>query len=615
MAEPVPVELAQKVIAEKAAVMGGATASDALVGKTINALKDNAREASLNIAANRESNIGIQTGLREASLGFIDATGTRQVDAARDTRTRTRQELYDEFSKKSFDALTTAQKNLLLDDASEAIKNLPGMASHFASLPAGTNIDVLARQAAEDRLKTDPSFKKAITDLFLERTDPAKPIEDKVTAALAKEAELKKQRDALESQNDNLKNEVSQKERRLKEHQVHIPGRGGGREGTVYREILTLKADVSTKQSEIDSLDTDITQLNAELSGLTDELRISQAFATGNTRLPAGTPTPRSVADINSEITAKKTEITTSKSDLNRKRGEMEEGKKKVDSLEAERTKLEDTLDALKKEQKKAEDDFNKVDGAYTSQQAEVRKLQAVKVLTEEAWVQSLESITKEATITYINKELNDALAKVKTLQEERVKETNAGGKKKFFEYEKDQYIGLDGKPNKAVIRADRLSLMRAGADVVLTIGTPPHTTTETLHNLDGAEQTLVDVMRRGAMNDTEIFDLLKDPATRSEMAGTLAKDILTTYLWSGQKLTRAEVIRIGRSDWGKGMVDKAIAGRADLQAQIDNAIGKGVLNWKENLKGQLGKLEWGKFLLILLIIAGVIGGIGFLKR
>ncbi len=601
MAEPIPVEVAQRVVAERAPVMGGARPSDALVGKAINAMKDARQESGLNIAANRESNPGILSGLRDQNIGYTDENGVKQEDTVRKDRAEKRQVLYDEFSKKNYDDLTGAQQDLLVVDAANAIKNLPGMAGHFASLPPGTNIDTLAEEMAVERLRNDPNFKKGIIDLFLDRNDPSKPIEDKVTSAVAKEEELKKQRDTLEEQNDNLKDEITKKEKRLKEHQVHISGRGGGREGTVYREILDAKAEAATKQSEIDALDLDVTQLTGELSGLNDELRVAQAFATGNTRLPTGAPTPRSPADVNAEITTKKGDIQTKKSQISTKRGEMEERKKKVDSLEAERTKLEDSLETLKKEQKKAEDELNKVDGSYKSQQAEVRKLKALKVLAEESWVQSLESITREATITLINNELKEALVKVKVLQEERAKEQTDGGKKKFWEYEKQQYVAPDGKPNKAIINADRVSLMRAGTEYQFTLA---NGNVEKIF-LNGAEQTLVDVMVRGGMTNDEIYNLVKDPVNRTEMSTTLAQDILTTHLWSGGRISRGEIVAIHRSDWGKGMVAKAIAGRADLQAQIDAAIGKGVLNWHEDILAQLGKIDWAKFALILLIVAG----------
>src|SRR3989338_6645905 len=121
---------------------------------------------------------------------------------------------------------------------------------------------------------------------------------------------------------------------------------------------------------------------------------------------------------------------------------------------------------------------------------------------------------------------------------------------------------------------------------------------------LNGAEQTLANVMNRSGMTVDQVYNLLKDPATRTEMSGTLAQDILTTHLWSGGRLSRGEMVAIHRSEWGKGMVAKAIAGRADIQAQIDAAIGKKVLKWNEELGAQLGKLDWKKFALILLIIA-----------
>jgi len=611
MAEPAPVEIAQKVVVERASVLGGAAPSDVLVGSAINAMKDARQEAGLNIAANKESNQTVLTGLRDQNIGYTDENGIKQEDAARKDRAKTRQDLYHEFSGKNLDDLTIAQQNLLIGDTAQVIKNLPGMQSHFASLPPGTDIDAIASQMANARLRGDPAFKKAMIDLFLNRNDVSKPIEDQVTVAVAKEAELKKQRDDLEKRNKDSKDNIEEKEKQLKEHQAEVGKGKSKREGRTFQQINTLNGETTTLQSEIEGLKLDETQFDSDLQGFNKEMQYAQAIASGNIKLPAGQAAPRSVVDVQSSIGDTKKELAKTRGEIAKRNGEIEQRKKKITNLEANESKIEEELSKLKKEQKQVEDEFTKTDSAYNTKKAEVTKLKALKILAEETWVLSLESITREAATTYINSELGDALAEVKVLQVERAKNEKEEGKKAFWSYESQQYIGPDGRPIRANIDTDRATLMAQTAQITFNLA---DNSTPTLL-LNGAEQTLANVMTRSRMTIDQVYNLLKDPATRTEMSGTLAQDILTTHLWSGGKLSRGEIVAIHRSEWGKGMVAKALAGRADLKAQVDGMIGKGVLNWNENIAAQLGKIDWAKFALILLVIAGIVGGIGLLKK
>jgi predicted nucleic acid-binding Zn-ribbon protein len=603
------VEMAQKVVAERGS---GAAPSDALVGKVIDVMTEARGEAGLNIAANRESSPTILEGLRNANIGYTKEDGKKKKDTSREDRAKTEQELYDEFSKKNFDDLTQTQKNKLVDDASRAIKSLPGMASHFAGLPTGTDIDAAARQMAEIRLRNDPEFKKAIIDLHLDRNDLAKVLEDKVTGAVHEEAKLDKQKTTLEKRKGELEKEIKRRETRLKAHE--ISGKGG-LPGATQQEILDMQGDMVKLNSEITTLKSEVSVHETKLEECNLELKMAQSGS-----LPRGTPTPRPIVDIQSEIAQIKKDIVTKNGQIDIDNGKIEKHNKKIEAYEKEPTKLEEGLDELRKEQKQVIDELDKVEVDYKKQQAEVTKLKALKGLAEEAWVQSLEGITREATITYINKELKDGLAKIKTIKEEEAAKEKDVEKKKLLE--PTYYLNPDGKPNKAHIDACERTLMGNSHDVLFkwpdpnNVNGPPKT--ETLY-LNPAQQLLA--YRLGynpaasSPRNEQILKLMKDKTFNDEMSGKVALDSLTFYLWSGGHLSQGEVFRISTSDWGVNMVNEALTKKTELKGIISGVVGKDVLNWSENIGEQLKKIDWKKFALILLIIAGIIGGVSLLKR
>lgn len=606
---PGEVEMAQKVVAERGS---GAPPSDVLVGKTIDAMSEARGEAGLNIAANKESNPAILTGVRDATIGYTDENGGRIEDTSRKDDAKTRQELYDEFSKKNLDDLTTTQQDLLINEAGLAIKNLPGIASHLAGLPAGTDIDVYVKQMATIRLRNDPEFKKAIIDLHLDRNDPTKVLEDKVTSAIHEEAKLKKQKTTLETRKDELDKEIKRRETRLKAHE--ISGRGGT-PGVTQQEILNMQGNIVQLKSQNATLKSEVSANETKLEECRLELRMAQSG-----KIPPGTPNPRPIPDIQAEISQVKEEIDDKNGLIDNNNADIEKQNKKIEVYEKEPPKLEEGLDQLRKEHKQVADELDKVEMDYKKQGAEVKRLKALKVLAEEAWVGSLEGITREATITYMNKELKEGLSKLKTIKEDEAVKEKDSEKRRLIE--PTYYLTSDGKPNKINIDTSEKILMGDSHDIIFqwpdsSGGTTPKT--ETLY-LNPAQQLLA---YRLGFNPTapsprneQILKLMKDKTFSDEMSGKVSLDTLTFYLWSGGHLSKGEVLRISTSGWGTGMIEQALTRKqTEIKGVIDAVIGKDVLKWGDNIGEQLKKIDWKKFLLILLVITGVIGGISLLKR
>lgn len=598
MAEAPVAELAQKVVVERGS---GAVPSEVLIGKTIEALNEKGNENTLNIAANRDTNPALLTGIREQNIGFTDENGAKVEDSARKDRAEKRQILYLEFSKKNFNDLTVGQQTMLTKDLVKKIKNFPGLGKEISG---AADPDGLASQIAT-RLLNDPNFKPDIIKSFLEMNDPSKPIEDKVSSAIA-ELKIKQfERDRFKKEAARLTTEIKTKENRLKDFE---PGKGGAAGGVEFTRLNTLRAEVSAAEATVQTGEVQRQIINQEISDLSSDLRYERrnTTATGATRVLA----------LQGDISDARTRLITNDAAVNTARLGLEGKKTEIAAIEKQRERIEQELPGLKEKKTQIETDLKKAEIDFNKQDALVSRLKALKVLEEETWVQNLEGITGEVTIKYLNKELQDGLAQIKSLKaDEALKEPN---KEKAKLLEPNEYLDKDGKPRKVNIERGKRILMQDAQDLNFKWkDSAGHVQSETIF-LNGSEQALAyrlgynlsPTTRAQYDRNAEVLKLMKDNTFKTEMSAKVAGDILTFYLWSGGRLSQGEVLRISNSSWGENMIQTALNNRdTKLQGVLDAVIGKNVLKSGDNIKEQLKKVDWKKLLLILLIIAGVIGG------
>lgn len=604
MAEVPVAELAQKVVVERGS---GVAPSEALIGKTIEALNEKGNENTLNIAANRDTSPGLLTGIREQNIGFTDENGAKSEDAARKDRAEKRQTLYLEFSKKNFNTLTVAQQAMLTKDLVVKIKSFPGLGKEIS---AAADPDILANQIAT-RLLNDPNFKPDIIKSFLEMNDPSKPIEDKVSSAIAELKIKLLERDRLKKEASRLTTEIKTKENRLKDFE---PGKGGAPGGVEFARLNTLRAEVTAAEATVQTGETQRQIINQEISDLSSDLRYERrnATAAGAARVLA----------LQGDISDARTRLIANDATVNTARLGLEAKKTEILAIEKQRERIDQELPGLKEKKIQMETDLKKAEVDFGKQDALVTRLKALKVLEEETWVQNLEGITGEVTVKYLNKELQDALTEIKKIKaDEALKEPN---KEKAKLLEPNEYLDKDGKPRKANIERGKRILMQDAQDLSFKWkDSAGHIQSETLF-LNGSEQALAHRLGYNLSPTTqvqydrnaEVLNLMKDDTFKNEMSAKVAGDILMFYQWSGGRLSQGEVLKISNSSWGENMIQTALTnGDAKLRGVLDAVIGKNVLKPGDNFKEQLKKIDWKKLSLILLILAGIIGGVALLKK
>jgi len=118
---------------------------------------------------------------------------------------------------------------------------------------------------------------------------------------------------------------------------------------------------------------------------------------------------------------------------------------------------------------------------------------------------------------------------------------------------------GIDYVRNKKAIDRDYTQLLRSGPeDNIRSI-------------LAGLRPTRGGLEAR--LTTTEIDDLMKDPAFANTMSETYVTRLLANRIIT-KKIRPGEVNRITGSDWGKAMIDKAIATNADFRGNVERLAG-----------------------------------------
>lgn len=612
---------------------------------TIRDLRDGVTQASLEKAAMITPSFGGIRSLEDGNIGHRDNQGNIQrignEPVLHQTAT-TRIDLLENFIDNGYVNMGADQATIL-QEVTNAILGSTEMAARFAVAQGAAQVE--AQRMAQEYLN-DPNYRGTVIDLLLRRADLTHPIADQVTEVAVKLEDLRTERLRITQAGGEQPvavAAVTSAQNKLNQYleDPNPPQNGQPNNGRFYNELTQQTTARNTAKNRINTLETNtIPGHETNIQNLQlQEQNIREIQMSYNPKThpnpnyqPANPPIQNdpnqlinvdtflasqglpTLATVRQNIVNEQGTLRTERGNLATEKTNLSDAEARITQINEEKGRAELALKDTQTKRTEIDNRVTKLDKDINEQTAKYNKLQAEKELQETKWVAELDNIIRDATAARLHQELPLAAQKIKERMEKRADDEKDANKKRYWEYVSQQYIGPDGRPIRNNINQDRLLLRRQGARGTFAWTEDGRHHTENLQ-LDGAELTLVDSMRRMGLSDREIYNQIKDPTARKEMSHALAKDILTTYLWSGGRLSRGEIVAIHRSGWGKGMVAEAIAGRADIQAQIDASIGKGVLNWHENILAQLGKVDWTKFALILLIIAGVIGGIGLLKK
>lgn len=603
-------------------------------------LRDGQVQAGLERAAMRTPSFTGIRNLEEGNIGHKDNLNVVQRNANEVTLHNTataRIDLLQDFIDNGYGNMGANQATLL-NEVTNAILGSADMAGRFSTLPPGQSQTEAARMAQE--YLNDPNFRGIIIDLVMQRADLSHPIPDNVSELAIKLADLQAERTRITQANGEQATAVlneTNAQSRLNRY-LEDPGGVVTNNGQFYIEIGTQTTALNNAKNVIQTLETN-TIPNLETQIQTLDLQQQQILKIQTDYEMRKHPNPNYVpqnpvipndpnqwlsadqfitslglpdlATVRQNLITESAQLRAARLNLASEKTKQSDAEVRIKQINEEKGRAEQTLKDAQTKRSEIDTRLAKLDKDINEQTGKYNKAQTEKELQETKWVTELDNIIKDATSQRLHGELPIAAQKIRERMEKRAEEATDNNSKLFWNQEKQRYIGPDGRPIKANIDLDRQAIMRGAATVNFTGVDSNNNPINANLVLNGAQRTLVERMAAGppALTPGEVYEIIKDKTVLTKMSNDLAQDILTTHLWSGGRLSKGEIISIHRSEWGKGMVAQAMTGRADLQAQVDAVVGKGVLKWNEDIMAQLGKIDWSKFAMILLIIAGVVGG------
>lgn len=606
MAEAVQVTPAEVARSVAEGVKGGPTFVDRVATK----VDQVDGEATLNMAAQKTINFDLIREKNNENFGLRNKDGNkvRASGSAEEKRYKEAQKTIDmaeDFHKNGYENMTNARlKSDLLAIAKKAVANDPVLRDYLATLPA-TTANNLAEARAREFLR-DPILRDKVVQLLVQRGDITQLIDDNVSKIEIELSQLKESNTKLEAEKKTIVTEIDLLEKEAAEYTSVKKG----------KTPKTGKYDLQKTKlsSEIKTIDDDTADLNDQIETIDSEIDMAK------TTMNASRSSQPERDDARDRWTRSLAEKQKYKKRVNAKLGEKTVKEKEIEAIDQKEKEITTKIAEKKKELKeKIEDVISQNTKTISERNPELAKLKSERSLREKDYLLSIQSVFSEAVTDRISAQVKETLAQGKLILEKDAAETKDAREKKVLEDLSKRYFDKDFKAKTSNISGDYGELMAAGAEISFSW---PETTggvhTEKIF-LNGAERALAKVLGFNPTGGSttankEIYEMIKDPAYREAMAPRVAKEILVAKLWTGH-LSKGEVLAIEHSTWGAGMVAQALEGKTNMKGVVDNLIGKDVLNWGDNLKEQLKKLDWTKMLMILLAIAGLVGGVALLKK
>lgn len=462
-----------------------------------------------------------------------------------------------------YDSLTDpGNKNLARGQVEKALR----------AWPAGdallTSMNATDRQAAIERILRDPKFTEKLRSVYDGTFSGENVLADTVTEAANRALEAETKKTKVDGEIAKNKLDLSQVNTALDRYKVDPTT--GAPIGADITRIKNIEARMPTLTAEQNTKAVELQLLQEEYNAMKLGVR-------------TGAVTPAELAAKGTEVVAKQREILTIEAEIHEKEG-LETKKNNLDS---QKQTIETKLQELDVERASAVSELSAARADRASQELS-------RASQEGQFTENMKGMVSEAAMQVMEDEVTAAEAAEREIIETEIKNTQDPAEKAILQgllerWEKDKEVGIWSKSRIKVYDKERIN---ADFSEVMETGS--------------TRNTMWRMMRDAGMSDDEIRAKISDPEFVDKMQPQVAERLLTYKIQTG-KLNEDEVRRIFNSEWGEGMIEKAIQRRDSLRKTINDLESKGILQGgvKEWLRKASGGEKW-KFLLILLAaIAG----------
>lgn len=561
----------------------------AAIAATVTALRDNLNQKgadnALQVAAGRTFDRSIVEYVAAENIGTernpdgkkIIPTGSEEE--SRKNRLEPARKLIVDYLEKGYDKLTPTQKDAARIAVIDTARNIPALNAVLDTMSAGE------QQAYAEQILKDPKLSKQLQALLLEGSgDINKIIPDKVSSINAEyqkiDAELRQIRAQITSNGGKL----TAIEGDLEQYKPDI---GGGRPGTSYERMFMLQREIKDREGRIQPIQSQLEILTLNIQQLENE----RSLAIQGKAL-RGQAAPRDLHDIQTNIQQLKDQITNNNSQVTPLQSEIQLRKdtliqlqKQEESFRVERGQITQETSALK-------DREQQLQVQHGDKQRALAAAKAERNASEEKFVRAFETMLPDAVSRYLEERVNEAAGEAKVVIEKQAQDSKDTRTKTVLDQMSRRWFE-GNKANRDKIKQDYNDLLANGPDAIIR-----------------------DMLSTARYSQAEIDRSMNDKAFLDEMRQKVGENVVKFHLlrggWLGRggKVSPDEIMKLGSSTWGQSVMENAIAGKKQVQEQINKAFGEKVVNEKGKFTEGLKKFDFKKLLKILLIILGIGGGL-----
>jgi len=527
--------------------------------------------------ANRVEQIGIE---RDPNTGIK----TRNIqEFARYNEAKEAANLVKKFLEKGFDGMTNAEKTELRKAVWAEAGLRPSLAAELARMTPAERI------AFAERALNNPELAGFARQIFEEILDPSKVLADAVTPAQEALEITEFERDGKKGEFDEVKHRWDRNNTQLAEFEDQSAT--GGTKGARLIELEKLTADESTLKAELQTRQQRLRTAKDRVDDLTSELQTTTATMMTRGGILSGQRPP---TEIQADITQAKKDIRNLEDEINEREAKLA---RKI-QLEQEKQQVEQRKTELDREKREKELELKKAESEVNKRKKELADAKALRESQEKDLVAGFKGVVSEAINEQLNAEvqrLTEALNEEVGSLKEKAKESN---EKVMYEALQEEFVktetrrrGIFGKKEKArVVDKTKVNnyfdkIMTQGPEAAMRDLIMSRTNPETGNPFTG----------------TEADAILANKEYVEKMQPEVVKQLIGRKILIGG-MTNNDIDIIVRSQWGRGMIEQAMAINEEYRKAVEMVTGVGGTQshgfW-EKFRQQAKKHPWWWLLLL----------------
>lgn len=502
---------------------------------------------------------------RDATTGKKDRTPEEE---ARFNRVKNTASLAKEIIEKGYDRVGSIGQGKLRTITEDAIKSNPLSASEFSSLT------VTQQKTEIERRLRDPKFLADLSEEVNAQLNPEKKLieEQKIVDREedVKDKEFKKTeaQDAVTA----LNNQIKALDQELKAFERSPAGSAIGSNAI---ELDGIRSNINTIKAEMDTYKVTLDDVKVNLQDLITEKQMTLRYGSTQGR--------RDAATIDGEIASKRTEMKNAQREVDTREGKI----RRITELETQEASLKAKKEEIEASKKTKDLDLKKADLELSKAQRRLDDLKREREYEEEDLASNMENVFSRTADKYIRDEIQAMKTPVDAeLEDAKKKTSNADEQALYGALRKRWEKTVKNWRGKEKIMINKEQTEEDFADLMET-GSPDNIMRKML-------KIQANVSTGANYTHGEIDVLLADKADSGfykKMAPEVILQILRRKILA-RGITKEDVFNIQNSQWGEGMITKALDKNKANAKELETLIGEKAVNpgfrarlWEETKK------------------------------